>query len=360
MRDSGTAYTKDYDIDKMIAGLEREGQHFTIFGGEPLLVPIEDLEKLWTYGLEKYQRNAIQTNGVLISDQHIELFQKYKVHVGISLDGPDELNDTRWAGTLENTRVSTKKTFDNIDKLIQHGIYPSLIITLHKVNASKEKLPRLKTCLREMDQKGISSVRLHPLEVDHDLVKQALALSIDRNIEIMFEMAELEKELKNLRFDLFADIRKMLIGDDRQVTCTFNACDPYSTGAVRGINSQGESSNCGRTNKDGIDFDKSDSIFHERELALYYTPQEFGGCKDCRFFLMCGGQCPGTGIDSDWRNKTDLCGMYMKLFEYFEQDYISKGILPISQSLFRKKFEQQALINLMNGGYKNLYKMANE
>ena len=82
----------------MKAALERAGSHFTIFGGEPLLVPEHVLEELWAFGLERFGTNGIQTNGTLINDRHIALFKKYKVYVGISVDGPDDLNDVRWAG----------------------------------------------------------------------------------------------------------------------------------------------------------------------------------------------------------------------------------------------------------------------
>jgi uncharacterized protein len=70
------------------------------------------LEKLWKWGFDKYKSNGIQTNGSLINDQHIELFKKYNVHVGISIDGPDELSDARWYGTLETTRKKNQLTLD--------------------------------------------------------------------------------------------------------------------------------------------------------------------------------------------------------------------------------------------------------
>ena len=41
------------------------------------------------------------------------------------------------------------------------------------------------------------------------------------------------------------------------------------TGAVRGVEGNGQTSNCGRTNKDGIDFTKANTAGYERYLALY-------------------------------------------------------------------------------------------
>jgi len=85
-----------YDMDRMKQALAEEGREFSLFGGEALLVPEEDLEDLWSWGLQKFGSNSVQTNGTLITPRHIELFRKYNVSVGISIDGPGELNDIRW------------------------------------------------------------------------------------------------------------------------------------------------------------------------------------------------------------------------------------------------------------------------
>ncbi len=332
MREAGNFNEKPYDLDKMIAGLEKEGGKFGLFGGEPLLTDLETLEGLWKFGLERFGSNQIQTNGTLINEKHIELFKKYKVHVGISVDGPDELNDARWAGSLEETRRRTKMSMDAADRLCDEGIPPSFIVTLHKLNATTEKLPKLKEWFKYWDSRGVYSSRLHTLEVEYDSINETLALSDQRNIEVMLEMAQFESELQKIRFDVFNDIKKMLIGQDNSATCTFHECDPYTTDAVRGINGQGESENCGRANKEGINFLKSSTKGYERQMALYHTPQEYGGCRGCRFFIMCKGQCPGTGIKYDWRNKTDKCEMYFKLFEHFENKYEEAGVLPLSKS----------------------------
>src|SRR5215510_4821475 len=94
-RDAGNV-PHAYDLDRMKAAILEEGGDFSLFGGEPLLVPVIDLEALWAWGFERFGRNGVQTNGSLIRDAHIELFKRYKVHVGISIDGPGPLNDTRW------------------------------------------------------------------------------------------------------------------------------------------------------------------------------------------------------------------------------------------------------------------------
>jgi uncharacterized protein len=323
-RDAG-GYVRKYQLTAMKAAIEKEKTSFTLFGGEALLVPEADLEHLWSWGWEKFRRNGIQTNGVLINENHIRMFKQYHVSVGISIDGPDELNDIRWAGSLEATRKATAKTESAIRRLCEEKIHPSLIITLHRANATTEKISQLTKWLQEMDQLGIRSVRLHILEVDNPLVREKYVLSTEENVQAFLHFAELEKQLKKMRFDVFRDIRRLLVGRDNDATCVWTGCDPYTTAAVRGVEGNGQRSNCGRTNKEGVDFVKSDTLGYERYLALYHTPQEHGGCSGCRYFLMCKGQCPGTAINGDWRNRTEHCLVWKALFAHFEKEIQTEG-----------------------------------
>src|SRR5262249_47667300 len=137
-RDAGET-TRPYDLDAIKRALEQEDSTFSLFGGEPLLVPADDLEELFRWGFERHGGSGIQTNGTLIDDDHVRMFKAYGVRVGISLDGPDELNDARWNGSLERTRDATAKSQRAVERLCAEGLTPSLIVTLHRANASADK-----------------------------------------------------------------------------------------------------------------------------------------------------------------------------------------------------------------------------
>lgn len=341
-RDAGNI-SRLYDLKLMKEAVGAEGQPFTLFGGEPLLLPLSDLEDLWAWGLERFGGSTVQTNGTLITDEHIRLFRRYKVRVGISLDGPDALNDARWHGNLERTRASTEKAHAALYRLAVEGMSPALIVTLHRLNARAECLPRLLDWIRELDARGIHSIRLHLLESDSAGVRETLALSEAENLAALRALLALEHELPQVRFDTFPEMRRLLMGDDRKVTCVWRNCDPYTTHAVRGVEGHGQRSNCGRTNKDGVDFVKSARAGYERYLALYRTPQEVGGCHGCRFFMMCKGQCPGTAIDGDWRNRTEHCEVWKGLFAVLENELLNKGMQPLSLFEQREAVEEAAI-----------------
>lgn len=67
-----------------------------LHGGEPLLLGIDTTER-FIEGLKSSLRVDaglhIQTNGVLLTDEFIDIFDRYDVGISISLDGPAELHD---------------------------------------------------------------------------------------------------------------------------------------------------------------------------------------------------------------------------------------------------------------------------
>ncbi|MDX2936393.1 FxsB family cyclophane-forming radical SAM/SPASM peptide maturase [Streptomyces ipomoeae] len=72
--------------------------HVVLHGGEPLLVGVGHMA-----GLLQAVRDSVpagtrvlfelQTNGTLLSDAWLDLFERYEVAVGVSLDGPPRAND---------------------------------------------------------------------------------------------------------------------------------------------------------------------------------------------------------------------------------------------------------------------------
>lgn len=388
IRDAGNFGTDvPYDLVAVKRALEEEGQPFTLFGGEPLLMRESDLDKIWAWGAERFGYNGIQTNGVLLTDRHVEMMLRHRVTVGISVDGPGELNDHRWAGSLAKTRRQTEKSMMAIERLVNAGVPTSLIVTLHRGNAVGDRLERLKGWFRGLDALGVGHSRLHLLEVDHALVADSIALTENENIRALVELNNLEvRELERLRFDVFHDVRVLLLGIDEGyeglgdglfrcvscghewsemnegvspqhcpscghhgASCIWHACDPLTTAAVRGVDRDGTMSNCGRADKSGVTWRKASVAGYERQLALYNTPQEDGGCKGCRFFMMCKGECPGTGIDGDWRNRTINCAAWISIFESEERRMLSQGQVPLSVSPDRQSLEELMLAHWARG-----------
>ena len=362
--------TLRYDRTAVLAAIDKAEHNWSLFGGEALLLNLEDLEELLKVSFDRWKRSGVQTNGTLITPKHIELFEKYHTHVGISLDGPDDLNDSRWAGTLDATRKATEKTFRAIDMLLERAhetrnrqLIPSLIITLHGKNTTPEAWPRMKAWLCEMDARGVNTLNFHTMELDAEATKDSeWYVPHDRMKEVMLDLWDLSTTWVNASAINFKEIIDLLRANDKQVMCVWHACDPWNTSAVQGLEGDGSPSHCTRTNKDGVDWMPAEGFgtpakwqigdfpitnrSHERQLSLYVTPQEHGGCQGCRFWSLCMGHCPGTSEESvknqygDWRLRTTYCQTWKDLFEEGERRLLEIGEKPFTQSSILPQVEE--------------------
>jgi uncharacterized protein len=342
IRTAGNVPTR-YDLDAIMATLDRLAEPFSLFGGEIMLTRRPDLERLMQLGFDRHGGVGMQTNGTLIEERDIELFRKYHVRVGISIDGPGPLNDARWAGSLAATRRATARIEAAIETLCREGMPPNVIVTLNRMNAAPARLGVLCEWIGFLGSLGVRKLRLHLLEQDETEGGEGLALTAQENLAALRRLRRLEQELPSVQFDIFAEMAAMLRGDDAQTSCVFHACDPYATRAVVGVESDGRLGNCGRTNKDGVTHLRAGREAFERQLSLYRTPQADGGCEGCRFFLACKGNCPGTAIDGDWRMRSIDCPVWFGLFEDIETELQANDEVAISRSECRSDLEAKMI-----------------
>jgi uncharacterized protein len=80
-----------------------------LHGGEPLLFGIRRMKQMLqtmvdVVGIDRI-RFSIQTNGLLLNEEWVDLFSEYNISVGISIDGPTNQNkhriDKKGQGTLD-------------------------------------------------------------------------------------------------------------------------------------------------------------------------------------------------------------------------------------------------------------------
>ena len=348
------------NIDHLLSLLKIQDQPFVLFGGEPLLLGRDQMEPLLKYGFDRFGFTSIQSNGVLLETEHLSLFEKYKTRVGLSIDGPGQRNALRWGGTSEKTALYTRKTERGIEKLLSAGIPTSIIVTLHNRNARQEHLAELADWFRSLSEKGIHHIRLHILEAQTEDMTRDYSLSPKELTSAFLTFAELVDELGITFFDVFGDIDELLHGDDRKACCVWRGCDYYHAEAIGALGMEGEITNCGHTHKDGIEFLKADVMGYERLVALFRTPQRFGGCLCCRFFLLCKGHCPASATQHDWRNRSMYCETWKILFSHFEERMVQKGEIPVSRNPARKEWEQAAIREWSRGKTISLYHLTHK
>ncbi len=126
--------------------LKAEKVKVIFHGGEPLMMDKEKFDWMCTVYREEISpfaevSFAMQTNGMLINKAWIELFVRHKVGIGISLDGPQEMNDLqrvdhRKRGTYERVvagLMKMKRAHD--DAKLSH---PGVICVINPMNDAKK------------------------------------------------------------------------------------------------------------------------------------------------------------------------------------------------------------------------------
>jgi len=296
--------SKGYDLDAMLKRTEEIGRNFTVFGGEPLLVPFKDLERIFSFGFDKFKKNGIQTNGILINDAYMYLFKKYNVQVGFSIDGPGRLNAART--DLEHT----KRAIDNLHRCLKENVPCSLITTMSTQNIKPEFI----IWLSDLEDAGLRNVNVHLMMDGNYLDPDWEELKI-----FLGWLYDSAKHFTTLRIDTIEEMKTRFF-TGAGGCCVWQGCDPYNTSAVQGIGAFGEMHNCGRLNKEGVDYIKADSRSSMRDDLLFNTPQESGGCQGCKYWHACHGFCPGTGLSGDWRFRSNHCESLKLIFGWVEHD----------------------------------------
>ncbi|MEM2365687.1 MAG: radical SAM protein [Nitrososphaerota archaeon] len=284
--------------------------HVCLHGGEPLTLPLNELEyymhRIRNMGLSI----SIQTNGTLITKEHIKLFKKYGVHVGISVDGPPE---------IDTIRGSDKKINHLLDKVInemvKEKVSVGVLCVLSKTNATGDALDRLCEWIIKLSKMGIEG----------RLLKMRDFFGISREFELEpDEMANAwEKIYMSLRsvgmeykWSPFRDFILSLQGRRKEAVCWLNECDPFCTDSCHVILPDATETICDRAFFMGLIIRPNDKN-NIRQQILANTD-----CKGCRWFPnYCVGGCPLDGIDGDWRNKSKWCPAIYRMFEIISKEY---------------------------------------
>jgi len=103
-------------------------------GGEPLLASLDFFQGVINLQKEykKEYVNSIQTNGTLLTEEFARFFKENTFEIGVSLDGPKQLNDL--VRVYRSGKSSFEKVVNNMMILKKLKIHFGLLSTLSKAN----------------------------------------------------------------------------------------------------------------------------------------------------------------------------------------------------------------------------------
>lgn len=319
-----TKETAKFAIEKISKRVPDAVTKFIWHGGEPLLPGIEfyqevvNLEKPLVAEGYKIQ-NTIQTNGTLITSSWAQFFKENNFGVGLSIDGPKDVND--------KTRVfeGDAGAFDYIERgskiLAEHGVKHGYLAVISKYNV--KSIDEIIDFMKE-NKKTYKLVGVSPI----GRAKEAFA-------DLMME----EGNFSNSQLRLFD--RWLKEGDEGQKSALWKYMVPLLTGkpieclfykdcqqSFMGVDSNGDVYPCGRFCGGGeflygnITKDSFEEIWNHplrRKLTQrpYNLPKE---CKKCNYSEICNGGCPMQGyLSGDINNKDYNCKEYKKIFSTIEK-----------------------------------------
>lgn len=299
---------------------------FIWHGGEPLLWGVENYRKVFSFmetelsGID--YKNSLQTNLSLINEEYIELFKRYNVHVGFSLDGPKDIHDS------QRIFANGKGTFDIIMEKVRLCRNAGISIGCIVVGSKKHigKIPQLYDFMGNNDM----HFRFNPLFNSGEATNcgDNYSISADDYAKMMIELFDLwyYDEVNHIKESNLEEMASSIIS---RVTshCMFgrNCQDNFFA-----IAPTGDVFPCGR-------FCDTDTTYaygnlHEERLSdillkikqsdVYKRSEyiENSGCKRCKYFDICHGGCLHDGFlnSGDFKAKTFLCSAYKRIFSHIE------------------------------------------
>lgn len=295
-------------------------------GGEPLLMGTDFYEEASSivhfYFPEAKVTNSIQTNGYFL-DKYIDFFKKKNFGVGISLDGPEDINNNR---VLKSGESPFNKVLDNMRLLRENGIHYGTVGVLTTKAIGNEQ--RIYDFLRSVT----NGARLNLISPDglkkEKVSDNGIVLTVTEASRVLINLYDIWKSDKPINGQVFQlrpfyeIVESMFSGKNR--VCEFSrGCAGFLC-----LGCDGTIYPCGRfsSNKDFImgniyknNFEEifNSSVERIRQVRIEIIDDQ---CNSCQFKCICHGGCAHHSYAfGNYIAKTPYCQAYHTLFEHIKR-----------------------------------------
>lgn len=297
---------------------------FILHGGEPLLIKKEDFIKI-VEKLLKLRDNGIdthisvQTNGILVDKEWCEIFERYDITVGVSLDGPKEIND--------KYRIDKKGngTYDRVSKGIEilkryyKGRFGILSVTNAEINPQE--------MFDHFSEANLSTDFLI-MESNHDVYKPGIDMG-EWLIEI-FNLWYNSKSNNDINIRLFEVICRSILGDDYgtdSMGTSENSILVLETNG--GLEAVDVLKTCGdgfTKNNLNIRTHDIEDVFSDTLVDVYYNSGKYLArkCLACPVSEICGGGYLPQRYSSKngFNNPSVYCNDFLKIITHIQNAII--------------------------------------
>ena len=317
-------------IQLLQKNIDRKYETTIIFyGGEPFLN--FDVMKYIVQRTKELEMNVkfnVVSNGSIIDTEIINFIKKYKIDIGISIDGLKNTNDEM---RIDNEE---KGTFDKIISTIS-------ILSQNKINfgisctISKHNMKKIDEIIILLDKYNIKGMGYNLPAENNDVFinKNEMEIIVNNLLkaeDIIFEKRIYEDRIINRRLKSFVEKTRWIkdcAGYGHQIAITPKG----QVGVCHGLWPD-------EINKNGntyyeIDVDYENKITEHPIWKEWYnrTPFNMPQCWNCEAISLCGGGCaqkPFLREGSIWNIDTEICILMKKVVPWIIWKYFDVKVKP--------------------------------
>lgn len=319
---------------------------FIWHGGEPMLRGLAFYEEAVLAQEKKANNkrvvNTMQTNGTMINERWASFFSQHKFMLGISIDGPNLLNDI--ARIDKNGQSSFERTMRGMQHLKKHDVQFN---TLTVVNNKTYR--HAKTIYQFLHKNGSDYMQFQPC-IDHELDRRTghdWSLTGEQWGQFLCDLFDewVDADVGKVYIQFFENCLMILMGYPSQMCHHSTTC-----GQQLMVEHDGNVYSCDHYGyqEHQLGSIKSDTL---TAMATSQKQVKFGAnkyhdlndiCHRCDFVQLCQGGCPKNRIASteDGTAMNHLCQGYKMFFHHALPkllpmvDAMKKGYSPAYFPLF--------------------------
>lgn len=323
------------DITRYIEKLwknKNDNSEIIFHGGEPLIINSKNYDLLMGKIKNLYPnvKFSIQTNATLLNNEIIQILKKYNVHIGISLDGYNNLTNS--CRIYKNGKNSFNDVLSNINLLKEQNINFGIIMTLTNniLNKEKElydflKTNNLKCNIRPAFQCSDSNnVTFMNNENYFTFFKNMFNLWIEDTSEDRVKLTQIR--------EIYDEFAKSLNNSYANHSCSTSGRCPMN---FISLDSKGNLYSCNRTyNNSNFFYGNIENISIEslinkikNNILIRETKIMTTKCGTCKLYNECKGGCPANAyaIHNDPNMPEDTwCIAKYKIRKYVD-NYLEKN-----------------------------------
>lgn len=297
---------------------------FVWHGGESTMAGLDFFKRAMSFQ-DKYKKpgqkiiNEIQTNGTLIDANWVKFFRERNFFVGVSVDGPKEINDV--ARINQDGSGAFDSIFRGIQLMKRGGINVAGICVLAKHNIN-----HINEIISFYEEQGMP-LNINPFisSGKGSIFRDELLISPGDFSRAMIDLFDRWFEDPAVKIYDFYKIVKSFFTGSNNICCYSGKC----SSEYISVCPNGDVYPCGRWAGEKTFFmgnlnkDSMRKIVTSRAATDILNRREFlDDCKDCQWLEICNGGCPHTS--------------YLYTGNIYNRDFYCKGRKKLFSHIYKK------------------------